>query len=81
MKQLIASRKYLTLALTLGAFAIAAPAIAKDRHAASSTSRLGYAYAPAEVGAPSNPQTQASGPRSAAIRECNKEAEKYSFHT
>jgi len=83
MKVLIDARKYLTVALALGAFVVvAAPAVAKDRHMTSHASRLGYAYAPADVGSSSRPElNQQSASRSAAIRECNKEAEKYTFHT
>jgi hypothetical protein len=87
MKPLFASRRNLSIALTLalGAFAIAtsaAPAVAKDRHAASHASRLGYAYAPANAGSASSSDLgEATASRSAALRECNKEAEKYSFST
>jgi len=80
MKPLFASHRNLSLALALGTFAIvasAAPAVAKDRHATSHASRLGYAYAPLGSGSSSSLEVHQNASRSAAIRECNKEAEKY----
>ena len=81
MKVFVDPRKYLPLALVLGAFAIAsatpAVAVAKERHATAHTSRLGYAYAPAGVAKSSSLVVHQSASRSAAIRACSKEAEKY----
>jgi hypothetical protein len=78
MKNSATARKCLSLAIAIGAFiAISAPTLAKEHHLPRQSSRLGYAYAPANSGVSAG-QDRPGATKAEAIHACNTEAEKYS---